>query len=87
MNTLLFIQKSITFLTLTLTLSIIPKQVMALPGLSHYPTQVNTDVDTCCLNLLLDKSNLSIVSQVGYTPGGGKGKPDEENSTQGGGGR
>ena len=90
MNTLLHIQKSITFLILSFTLSITPKQVMVVPGVSHYRTQVDTDVDICCLNLLLYKSNISIVSKIAYTPQSGeekgqKGKP--KNSQEGGGGR
>ncbi|OZH54280.1 hypothetical protein AFK68_11935 [Hydrocoleum sp. CS-953] len=62
---------------------------MALPDISHYPHQVDTDVDTCYLNLLLDKSNISIVSQKGYEPRNddGEGTPEGENSNQGGGGR
>jgi len=87
MNTLLpFIQKSITFLTLSLTLSIIPKQVMAVSNISHYSTPVYTNVETCCLDLLLYKSNISIVSEKPYEPKpGDKGKP--EDSKEGGGGR
>ncbi|NEQ35611.1 MAG: hypothetical protein F6K40_04580 [Okeania sp. SIO3I5] len=90
MNALLPIQKTITFLILSFTLSIIPKQVMAVPGISHYPTQVNTDVDISCLNLLLYKSNISIVSKIAYTPESGekkgqKGEP--KNAEEGGGAR
>ncbi len=85
MKNLLLIQ-SITFLTFTLSLSIIPKQVMAVPNISHYPHQVDTDVGSSLFQSLSEKSIFSTVvckEDEGY-------KPDDNgtaDTSEGGGGR
>ncbi len=86
MNTLLLIKKSITFFTLTFTLSIIPKQVMAVPDISNYAHQADTDVGTSLFQSLSlsEKSIFStIVCKKEEPPN--KGKP--EDTSEGGGGR
>ncbi|MGD1806442.1 hypothetical protein ACP6PL_13530 [Dapis sp. BLCC M126] len=89
MNTLLLIQKSITFLTITLTLSMVPKQVMALPDIIHYSHQSDKDVGTYFFQ---SSSEKSIFSTIVY-----KDKEEEEKwepdnngkpkTSKGGGGR
>ncbi|MDJ0515093.1 hypothetical protein [Dapis sp. BLCC M229] len=84
MKTLLLIQ-SITFLTFTLSLNIRPKQVMAVPNISHYPHQVDTDVGSSLFQSLSEKSIFSTVvyKEEEFVPED-NGKPDTD---QGGGGR
>ncbi len=61
MNTLLLIQKSLTFLTLTFTLSLIPKQVMAVPDITYYAHQADTNVGTSLFQSLSEKYIFSTI--------------------------
>ncbi len=80
MNTLLLIQ-SITLLTFTFSLSIIPKQVMAVKNVSHYPDQIDTNFETSFVQSFSEKSIFSSIFAKGYNPNQGNDNDNEESGS------
>ena len=87
MNTLIL--KTIAFSTFVLSLSIMPKQVMALQNISNYPAPVCTDANNSCLNQSLNKSNIYIISEKTepYKPKPKGERKPRNTGNEGGGGR